>query len=123
MYKERRLRSQAEGVEKRAVAVAKLQSATDEDWRQRLWNVVAAYESVVFTTSGRGSRPGVTFSYSVSRTADQKGGGSRYDGPGVEGFGNELWVTTASGTDEAVKLKKSISRSTVELGFRKAVDL
>ena len=124
-YKERKMARQA-GVEaKRAEAVAALKTVTvtEDDWKSMLWNAVVAYEGHKFQTSGRGLRPGVSFEYRVSRTADQRGGGRRYSGVSVDGYGNELWVTTAPGTDEAVKLKKSISRSTVELGYRKAVEL
>ncbi len=82
-----------------------------------LWRCVIAFEAYPFKTSGRGTREGVRFTYSITRTADQKGGGRHYEGEAVEGFGNELWVTT----EEAEK-KKSISRSTVELGYKKAVE-
>ena len=123
-YKERKLARLTSVEERRAAAVAELQGCSvDDDWRPRLWNAVVAYEGAEFHTSGRGSRPGVAFSYTVSRTADQKGGGRRYEGANVDGFGNELWVTTNPGTAEEQKLKKSISRSTVELGYKKAVKM
>lgn len=109
--------------ETRATAVAELQSATDEEWKALLWNAVVSYEGVVFQTSGRGSRPGVEFTYTVSRTADQKGGGRRYAGDSVDGYGNELWVTTAPQSSDAQRLKKSISRSTVELGYTRAREM
>ncbi len=108
-------------LEQRATAVEDLQTATTEDWKEKLWRCVVAYEGAEFHTSGCGSRPGVAFSYSVSRNSGA-GGGRRYDGPGVEGFGNELWVTTQPNTTDAQKLKKSISRSTVELGYKRAVE-
>jgi len=82
-----------------------------------LWKAVIAFEAYPFKTSGRGSREGVRFTYSITRTADQKGGGRHYEGEAVEGFGNELWVIT-DGTEK----KKSISRSTVELGYKRAVE-
>lgn len=122
-YKERKLARQA-GVEaKRAAAVEDLQAATAEDWKEKLWRCICSYEGAEFHTSGRGSKPGVAFSYSVSRTADQRGGGRRYAGVSVDGYGNELWVTTAPGTAEESKLKKSISRSTVELRYKRAVEM
>lgn len=126
-WKERQAASRDAGVSgvaaQRATAVEDLQTATTEDWKEKLWRCVVAYEGAEFHTSGRGSRPGVAFSYSVSRTADQKGGGRRYSGASVDGYGNELWVTTQSNTTDAQRLKKSISRSTVELGYKKAVKM
>ena len=102
-YKERKLARLSNpsadmvgGVEgTRSAAVEDLRAAAAEDWKEKLWRCVVAYEGAEFCTSGRGSRPGVTFSYSVSRTADQSGGGRRYSGVSVDGYGNELWVTTA----------------------------
>ncbi len=82
-----------------------------------LWKAVIAFEAYPFKTSGRGSREGVRFTYSITRTTGQKGGGHHYNGEAVEGFGNELWITT--GGEEK---KKSISRSTVELGYKRAVE-
>ena len=82
-----------------------------------LWKAVIAFEAYPFKTSGRGTREGVRFTYSITRTADQKGGGHRYNGEAVEGFGNELWVIT-----DGEEKKKSISRSTVELGYKRAVE-
>lgn len=82
-----------------------------------LWKAVIAFEGQEFTTSGRGSREGVRFTYSITRTAGQKGGGHRYNGEAVEGYGNELWVIT-----DGEEKKKSISRSTVELGYKRAVE-
>lgn len=121
-YKERRLRSQASEdmvgsvAEQRAAAAAELKDATDDDWKEKLWRCICSYEGAEFHTSGRGSRPGVAFSYSVSRNSGT-GGGRRYEGANVDGFGNELWIITADG-----EKKKSISRSTVELGYKRAVE-
>lgn len=83
-----------------------------------LWKKIIAYEGQTFTTSGRGSRPGVSFSYSISRTEGRRGGGSMYAGTSVEGYGNELWITTADGVK-----KKSISRSTVDLAYEHVVEM
>ena len=77
-----------------------------------LWKAVIAFEGYPFSTAGRGSRPGVKFKYTVSRAAGA--GGRHYEGEAVEGYGNELWVT--SGGEQ---LKKSISRSTVDLALKK----
>jgi hypothetical protein len=80
-----------------------------------LWKAVVAFRSYPFTTSGRGNRPGVKFIYEVSKPTT--GGGRRYAGENVEGFGNELFIT--SGGEQ---LKKSISRSTVDLALRTALE-
>lgn len=94
-YKERKLARQASVEETRATTVAELQFATENDWKALLWNAVVAYEGHTFQTSGRGLRPGVTFSYSASRTPSR--GGRHYAGGSVDGYGNELRVTTAPG--------------------------
>ena len=78
-----------------------------------LWRCVIAFEGYPFKTSGRGSREGVKFKYTVSREGGK--GGRRYEGESVEGFGNELRITT--GGEEK---KKSISRSTVDLALKNA---
>lgn len=77
-----------------------------------LWRCVIAFEDYPFQTSGRGSREGVKFKYSVSRATGA--GGRHYDGEAVDGYGNEIFIT--SGGEEK---KKSISRSTVDLALRK----
>ena len=41
----------------------------------------------------------------------------------MDGYGNELWVTTQPGTEDAQKLKRSISRSTVEQGYKRAREM
>ncbi|MFA6664677.1 MAG: hypothetical protein WCS21_10265, partial [Lachnospiraceae bacterium] len=41
-----------------------------------------------------------------------------YSGESVEGYGNELWISTGG-----MEKKKSISRSTVELGYKRALEL
>lgn len=58
-------------------------------------------------TTGRGGKGGVKFRYQVS--APSGTGGRHYDGPSVEGFGNELRISIGEG-----EKKKSISRSTVD---------
>ena len=80
-----------------------------------LWKAVVAFQSYPFTTSGNGNRPGTKFTYEVSKPTT--GGGRRYAGENVEGFGNELFIT--SGGEQ---LKKSISRSTVDLALRTALE-
>ena len=83
-----------------------------------LWKTIIAFENYPFQTSGRGSRLGVSFTYSVSRSGGA--GGRHYAGTNVDGYGNELWITISS-TGE--KLKKSISRSTVDLAYQRAVEM
>lgn len=78
-----------------------------------LWRCVIAFEGYPFQTSGRGAKPGVKFKYNVSRGAGS--GGRHYNGESVDGYGNELWVTSG-GEDK----KKSISRSTVDLALKNA---
>ena len=85
----------------------------DGDWKEWLWRAIIEMEGEFFTTAGRGSRPGVEFKYEISREPGQ--GGRHYNGESVPGYGNEMWVTTTGGVK-----KKSISRSTVELAYRKA---
>jgi hypothetical protein len=81
-----------------------------------LWKTVVAFQSYPFTTSGRGSREGVKFTYEVSKPTT--GGGRRYEGEQVEGYGNEMWITTLP---DKVRKEKSISRSTVDLALKNAL--
>lgn len=93
----------------------------EEDWSLWLWKKVIEHEGETFATSGRGQRPGISFSYTVSRSGGA--GGRHYDGAEVEGYGNELWVTINPNSPDTRKLKKSISRSTVELGYKRAREM
>ena len=77
-----------------------------------LWKAIIAFRDYPFVTSGRGSRHGVKFKYEVSK--DAGAGGKHYSRTDVLGYGNELWITAADGGQK----KKSISRSTVEFGYR-----
>lgn len=81
-----------------------------------LWKAIIAFQSYPFTTSGRGNRPGVKFTYEVSKSGS--GGGRHYEGDQVEGYGNEMWITTLP---DKVRKEKSISRSTVDLALRTAL--
>ena len=60
-----------------------------------LWSCIIAFQHYPFQTLGRGKdHTGATkFSYEVS--AEGKAGGQHYDGPSVDGYGNEMWVTVA----------------------------
>lgn len=81
-----------------------------------LWKAVIAFQSYPFTTSGRGNRPGVKFTYEVSKPTT--GGGRRYAGENVEGYGNEMWIIK-----NGQRAEKSISRSTVDLALRTALNV
>jgi len=106
--------------------IADLQDAIQTgDWSLELWRAICLFQNYPFFTagrkrkngeaeSGRGSVPGKKYKYSVSKEGG--GGGRRYAGESVEGYGNEMWITTAEG-----EKKKSISRSTVELAVRNAL--
>ena len=108
--------------------IADLQDAIQTgDWSLELWRAICLFQNYPFFTagrkrkngeaeSGRGSVPGKKYKYSVSKEGG--GGGRRYAGESVEGYGNEMWITTAGG-----EKKKSISRSTVELAVRNALEV
>jgi hypothetical protein len=81
-----------------------------------LWKTVVVFQGYPFHTSGRGSREGVKFTYEVSKSTT--GGGRRYEGEQVEGFGNEMWITTLP---DKIRKEKSISRSTVDLALKNAL--
>ena len=81
-----------------------------------LWKAVIAFAGDTFTTSGRGVRPGVDFTYRVSEPG--QAGGRHYSGTDIPGYGNEMWISINGQEKE-----KSISRSTVELGYRNAMKL
>lgn len=101
---------------KRTAAVINLQTHLDlPDASVYLWKAVILFEGYPFTTAGRGKDKtgAVKFKYTVSRSGGA--GGRHYDGENVEGYGNELFIT--SGGEQ---LKKSISRSTVDLALKKA---
>ena len=83
-----------------------------------LWKTIIAFQGYPFTTSGRGSKPGIKFIYEVS--TEGKAGGRHYAGESVEGYGNELWITTLP---DKVRKEKSISRSTVDLALENALEL
>lgn len=79
-------------------AAEELKAAGEEDWKLKLWAAVVAFEGHTFQTFGRGKRPGISFSYSVSHPGGA--GGRHYDGVSVDGYGNELWVTTSPNSQE-----------------------
>ena len=75
-----------------------------------LWTHIIRYESQPFKTAR-----GIPFTYTVSRNPSLSG--RHYTGESVDGFGNELWISTAEGVK-----KKSISRSTVELAYKRMME-
>lgn len=93
------------------------QSSLQQDASLHLWHLIIDHEGTTFVTTGRGSRPGVEFTYEVSRSS--RAAGRHYSGQSIEGYGNELWIITLP-TGE--RKKKSISRSTVDLAYRNAVE-
>ena len=98
---------------KRVKAVDELQLHIDlPDESIYLWKSIIAFEGYPFKTSGRGSREGVRFKYTVSKAGGS--GGRHYDGVSIDGYGNEIWIEGK---------EKSISRSTVELGYKKAREM
>ena len=101
---------------KRKTAVTALQTHKGlPDESVFLWSCVVAFEGYVFSTAGRGKDKtgSVKFKYNVSRSGGADG--RHYDGEAVDGYGNEIFIT--SGGEQ---LKKSISRSTVDLALKRA---
>lgn len=105
---------------KRYRATKKLKAAVDAGNAGKisaaLWRCVIIFEGYPFSTLGRGARSGVEYTYQVSRKGGL--GGKHYAGDSVQGYGNELWVVM-----DGEKKEKSISRSTVELGFQKYLEV
>ena len=105
---------------KRYRATKKLKMAVDTDNTEKisaaLWRCVCIFSGYPFTTSGRGTSPGVEYTYQVSRKGSA--GGRHYDGKSIPGYGNEIWLTV-----DGEKREKSISRSSVELGFQKYLEV
>lgn len=56
------------------------------------------------------------YTYQVSRKGGS--GGRHYDGYSIPGYGNEIWLTL-----NGEKKERSISRSSVELGFQKYLEV
>lgn len=76
---------------RRVKAVEELNTHTGfPDEMESLWKAIIAFENYPFKTSGRGNRKGVRFTYTVSRSGGA--GGRHYNGAGVDGYGNELWM-------------------------------
>ncbi len=82
-----------------------------------LWQLIILNEGKTFKTTGHGSRPGIEFTYEVSGTTSAAG--RHYAGQSVPSYGNELWIITLP---DGERKKKSISRSTVDLAYRTALE-
>ena len=81
-----------------------------------LWKAIIAFQAYPFTTSGRGNRAGTKFTYEVSKSSSAEG--RHYEGEQVEGYGNEMWITTLP---DKIRKEKSISRSTVDHALKNAL--
>lgn len=88
-----------------------VQNATLEDQSHALWKCICLFSGYPFRTSGRGSREGVKFKYTVSTSSGK--GGYHYEGADVAGFGNELWITVGG-----EKREKSITRGSVDYALK-----
>lgn len=73
-----------------------------------LWRTIIAFQGYQFTTSGRGSKEGVKFKYTVSRGGPA---GRQYAGESVDGWGNEIMIESR---------EKSITRSSVDYALNLA---
>ena len=105
----------------RKAAVEELKDAVKYgDWSLELWKAICLFTGYPFSTTGRktkdGGKGGIRFRYTVSTPGGS--GGHHYEGENIDGYGNEMWITTAGGDK-----KKSISRSTVDLAFTRALEL
>ena len=105
---------------KRYRSTKKLRAVADTDDAVKisaaLWRCVIVFENYPVSTNGRGSRSGVEYTYHVSRKGGS--GGRHYDGYSIPGYGNEIWLTV-----NGEKKERSISRSSVELGFKKYLEV
>ena len=105
---------------KRYRATKKLRAAVETENAEKisaaLWRCVIIFEGYPFCTSGRGLRSGVEYVYQVTRRGSS--GGRHYEGESVQGYGNELFIV-----QNGEKKEKSISRSTVQLGFQKYLEV
>lgn len=81
-----------------------------------LWKKIIEHKGETFTTSGRGLRTGVASTYEISHPITA--GGRHYKGEEVPGFGNELWIIR-----DGQRAEKSISRSTVDLAYQRAMEV
>ncbi|MBO5639985.1 MAG: hypothetical protein J5916_08780 [Oscillospiraceae bacterium] len=103
----------------RKATIASLHTAMNDgstkEQKLAIWRCVCLFAGYPFQTSGRSTRDGIKFTYTVSRSAGA--GGRHYNGESVDGYGNELWIIK-----DGQKAEKSISRSTVDLALKNALE-
>ena len=101
----------------RKAAVTELMDTVErgKDWRYDLWKCICLFAGYPFSTAGRNGKGGVKFKYTVSKPGST--GGCHYEGESIDGYGNEMWISTSEG-----EKKKSISRSTVERAMKTALE-
>ena len=87
-----------------------------DDWRDILWKTIIVHQGECYITCGRGQKPGIEFSYAVSKEGGDSG--RKYEGVNFPGFGNEIFIIR-----EGKRNKKSISRSTVDLAMNNALEV
>lgn len=72
-----------------------------------LWKAIILFSGYPFITSGRGSRDGVKFKYTIHEQPGKSG--KQYVGESVEGWGNEMFIDGRN---------KSITRSSVDYALK-----
>ena len=88
----------------------------DEQVSLSLWRCVVIFQDYPFQTSGRGGKPGTSYTYTVSKETGR--GGRHYAGSSIPGYGNEIFVII-----DGERKDRSISRSTVDLAFQTYLEL
>lgn len=103
---------------------ATVETGTLDEQKLNLWKCVCLFAGYPFMTAGRGKdRADATkFSYTIPSSVDRRGGGRKYDGEDVDGFGNELLIIPSSGDGKGVRREKGISRSSVGYALSVAVE-
>lgn len=110
-YKLYELSVAAERVKLYRTRQSAVKTLQDEQSSINLWHAIILFSGYPFTTSGRGSREGIKFKYTV---AEQPGrSGKQYEGESVDGYGNELFVEGR---------EKSITRSSVDYALKIALE-
>ena len=104
----------------RKEAIALLQttisSGTADERKLALWKRVCIFSDYPFQTSERVGKSGIKFKYTVSKPGST--GGCHYEGESIDGYGNEMWISTSEG-----EKKKSNSRSMVERAMKTSLEM